>query len=60
MRAESTVIDGASAHQTGTYSQAVVVPGGTTVHVRGRFAAVWTRAGGGPWLLTRMATTPGS
>jgi uncharacterized protein (TIGR02246 family) len=59
VRAESTRIDGSSAHQVGTYTQAVVVPGGTTVHVRGRFAADWQREGAGPWLLVRMATTPG-
>lgn len=57
-RAESTIVDGHSARQAGAYAQTVIIPGGNTVRVRGRFEAHWSQESDGQWRLTRMQTTP--
>jgi len=56
--ADSTVVQGRSAIQVGSYRQRVRVPAGDTVQVQGRFRAEWTNDGGGRWLIRRMGTTP--
>ena len=53
-----TVVSGDSADLTAIFHQRVRVPQGKVVEVSGRLAARWTRAGGGPWLVQRMATSP--
>jgi uncharacterized protein (TIGR02246 family) len=55
--AESVVFDGPSLKQVGTYSQTVVIPGGETVKVHGRFEALWERDDDGRWLLASLKTT---
>jgi ketosteroid isomerase-like protein len=56
--ADSTVVQGRSAIQVGSYRQRVRVPAGDTVQVQGRFRAEWTNDGGGRWVIRRMGTTP--
>lgn len=56
--ADSTVVEGKSAQQTGTYAQTVTIPEGDTVHVKGRFEAWWVLDYDGEWRLARMETTP--
>jgi len=55
--ADSTVAQGRTALQVGSYRQRVRVPAGDTVQVQGRFRAEWTNEGG-RWLIRRMGTTP--
>ncbi len=58
IRAESTVVEGATAKQTGFFSQTVVIPNGNTVRVRGLFEASWIQGSNGRWNLARMQTAP--
>ena len=56
--ADSTAVDGISATQLGVYSQTVIVPAGDTIHVHGRFEALWSHQPNGDWQLQRMHTIP--
>jgi len=57
MEPDSTRVEGASAHQEGTYAQRVTLPGGETVQVHGRFVADWQKVGD-QWRLRRLQTIP--
>ncbi|HVU18460.1 MAG TPA: nuclear transport factor 2 family protein [Candidatus Didemnitutus sp.] len=57
-QANSTVVEGKSAQQSGTYAQTVTIPEGDTVHVQGKFEAWWVLDYDGEWRLARLETTP--
>jgi uncharacterized protein (TIGR02246 family) len=56
--ASSTVIDGKTAEQLGTYSQRVRAPSGRIFDAAGRFEIEWVRDESGAWLLQQVATFP--
>ena len=56
IQAESTVVEGATAKQTGFFSQTVVIPNGHTVRIRGVFEASWIQGSNGRWNLARIHT----
>lgn len=58
IQAESIVVEGSAAKQTGFFSQTVVIPNGNTVRIRGRFEASWIQSSNGQWNLARMQTAP--
>jgi ketosteroid isomerase-like protein len=55
----STLIDGDTAEQVGTYRQKVRSPGGKEFETSGRLEIEWARAASGEWLIVQMATFPG-
>lgn len=56
--ASSTLIDGDTAEQQGTYSQRVRAPSGKLFDANGRFEIEWVRDASGEWLLRQVATFP--
>ena len=54
----STVVNGDTAEQVGSYQQRVRTPEGKVLEVSGRFKVVWGRAPSGEWLIRRMGTSP--
>lgn len=57
LTADTTLVHGDSARQTGTFWQRVRIPAGDTVEVHGRFEADWIKVGPA-WRLRRLATAP--
>jgi ketosteroid isomerase-like protein len=57
--AATTVVDGDTAEQTGTYSQKVRTPDGQVFEAKGRIEVDWIRSGSGQWLITELETFPG-
>ena len=55
---DSIRVFGDSSVQVGNYRQITILPGNDTVHLRGRFKAIWKLTGGGEWKIYRMETTP--
>jgi ketosteroid isomerase-like protein len=53
---QSTVVNGRSATQSGTYRQRVRVPAGAVIEVHGRFTAEWVEVSEGQWRILRMGT----
>jgi uncharacterized protein (TIGR02246 family) len=58
--ATSTLIDGDTAEQIGTYRQKVRSPDGQLFEASGRLEIGWVRGPSGEWLIAQMATFPGS
>ncbi len=56
--ASSTVVDGDTAEQLGTYRQRVRSPDGQEFEATGRFEIGWVRGASGEWLLSQVATFP--
>ena len=56
--ATSTLIDGDTAEQIGTYRQSVRSPGGKVFEASGRLEIGWVRDAGGEWLIAQLATFP--
>jgi uncharacterized protein (TIGR02246 family) len=54
----STLIDGDTAEQLGTYRQQVRTPDGQLFDASGRFEIEWVRGASGEWLLAQVATFP--
>lgn len=54
----STVVDGDTAEQLGTYRQSVRSPDGQVFEATGRFEISWVRNASGEWLLSQVATFP--
>lgn len=57
-RADSTLIDGDTSEQLGTYHQRVRTPDGRVIEVSGRFEFAWVRDASGVWLIQQAATFP--
>jgi ketosteroid isomerase-like protein len=55
----STLIDGDTAEQIGTYRQKVRSPEGKEFETSGRLEIEWARSPSGEWLIVQMATFPG-
>jgi len=55
--AETTVVRGDSAHQSGTWRQRVQLPDGKVVDVHGRFETRWMRDVSDEWMIKSMGTT---
>ena len=55
----STLIDGDTAEQIGTYHQKVRSPGGKEFETSGRLEIEWAKDPSGEWLIVQMATFPG-
>jgi ketosteroid isomerase-like protein len=58
--ATSTLIDGDTAEQLGTYHQKVRAPDGQLFETTGRLEIEWVRAAPGEWLMFQLATFPGN
>jgi ketosteroid isomerase-like protein len=56
--ATSTLIDGDTAEQIGTYQQKVRSPEGKVFDASGRLEIEWVRAAKGEWLIFQLATFP--
>jgi uncharacterized protein (TIGR02246 family) len=56
--ASSTVIDGDTAEQLGTYHQKVRAPDGQVFETTGRLEIGWVRAAPGEWLISQLETFP--
>jgi uncharacterized protein (TIGR02246 family) len=56
--ATSTLIDGDTAEQLGTYHQKVRAPDGQLFEASGRLEIEWVHAGPGKWLIVQLATFP--
>lgn len=56
--ATSTLIDGDTAEQLGTYRQKVRAPDGQLFETSGRLEIAWVRAAPGEWLIVQLATFP--
>jgi ketosteroid isomerase-like protein len=56
--ATSTLIDGDTAEQIGTYQQKVRSPGGKIFEASGRLEIEWVRGASGEWLIFQLATFP--
>jgi ketosteroid isomerase-like protein len=56
--ATSTLIDGDTAEQIGTYQQTVRSPAGKVFGTSGRLEVEWVRVASGEWLILQMATFP--
>ncbi len=56
--ATSTLIDGDTAEQIGTYQQRVRSPGGKVFEASGRLEIEWVRGASGEWLIFQLATFP--
>ena len=57
--ATSTLIDGDTAEQVGTYHQKVLSPQGHHFEVSGRLEIGWVRDPSGEWYIEQLATYPG-
>jgi ketosteroid isomerase-like protein len=55
----STLIDGDTAEQIGTYHQKVRSPEGKEFETSGRLEIEWARSPSGEWLIVQLATFPG-
>jgi ketosteroid isomerase-like protein len=55
----STLIDGDTAEQIGTYHQRVRSPEGKEFETSGRLEIEWAKGPSGEWLIVQMATFPG-
>ncbi len=58
--ATSTLIDGDTAEQVGTYHQKVRSPDGQVFEATGRLEINWVRPAPGVWLILQLATFPGN
>ena len=58
--AATTVVDGDTAEQTGTYAQKVRSPDGQLFATKGRIEVEWIRGRSGEWLIAELETFPGS
>lgn len=56
--ATSTLIDGSTAEQIGTYRQSVRSPQGHLFDVAGRLEIEWVKEPSGQWLIQQLATFP--
>jgi uncharacterized protein (TIGR02246 family) len=56
--ADSTLIDGDTAEQIGTYRQQVQAPDGQRFDTSGRLEVNWVRDGAGQWLILQLETFP--
>ncbi len=56
--ATSTLIDGDTSEQLGTYHQRVRAPDGALFETSGRLEIGWTRSPSGEWLIQELATFP--
>jgi ketosteroid isomerase-like protein len=54
----STMIDGDTAEQLGTYHQKVRAPDGQVFETSGRLEIEWQHAGPGEWLIVQLETFP--
>jgi uncharacterized protein (TIGR02246 family) len=57
--ATSTLIDGDTAEQIGTYAQKVRTPEGKLFEASGRLEIEWVRSASGEWLIFQLETFPG-
>jgi ketosteroid isomerase-like protein len=58
--ATSTLIDGDTSEQVGTYRQKVRAPDGQIFEASGRLEINWVHTGPGVWLILQLATFPGN
>lgn len=56
--ASSTLIDGDTAEQLGTYHQRVRAPSGKVFETSGRLEIEWVRSPAGGWLILQLGTFP--
>ncbi len=56
--ATSTLIDGDTAEQIGTYRQSVRSPGGKVFEASGRLEIGWVKDASGEWYILQLATFP--
>jgi ketosteroid isomerase-like protein len=56
--ATSTLIDGDTSEQLGTYHQKVRAPDGQLFETTGRLEIEWVHTGPGVWLINQLATFP--
>jgi ketosteroid isomerase-like protein len=56
--ATSTMIDGDTAEQVGTYHQKVRAPNGKVFETSGRLEIEWQHTGPGEWLIVQLETFP--
>ena len=58
LQLKSSIAQGRTVQQTGTYAQTGLTPEGRTLQVSGTFTAIWQQEQSGQWLIQSMRTAP--